>query len=155
MLPEGGLAMSMFVKTVSAYQQMQDWRSSQGSINSRMLGSPGTTDVSGDALASISSNMYANQATLAGQAALARVQKKVAAATGTAQSGPEVARARGAAILSSLGMNSADLAAAYRTSRPSSANGPYKAPTNPATGKSFAQTTGNAVGALGAVNLLT
>src|SRR5438046_1522340 len=88
---------------VSSYQQMQNWRSSQGAINSKIFGKPAAIDGHGAVLASINSVMYAAQASLAGQAALARVQKKVIAALGApAPPAAAVARARGQAILSSL-----------------------------------------------------
>jgi hypothetical protein len=150
--------MSMFVNSVSAYQQMQSWRSSQGAINNKILGSATDTVDNSSAFTSISSNMFANQATLAGYAALARVQTKVQQATATAgsteHSGPTNAQARGQAILGSLGLSGAAVAAAYRTSAPSSANGPYKPPTDPATGHGYALTSASAMATLGAVNFL-
>lgn len=150
--------MSMSIKPVSAYQQMQSWRASQGAMNNRVYGTATATIDNSFAFSSITSNMYANQATLAGHAALSRVQAKVQQATATAgstqHSRPATAQALGQSILSSLGANAADLAAAFRTRAPSSANGPYQVPTDPATGHGYVQTSASAMATLGAVNLL-
>jgi hypothetical protein len=150
--------MSMFVNSLSAYQQMQSWRASQGAVNNQMLGSATAIVDNSSAFTSISSNTFANQATLAGYAALARVQTKVQQATATIGStqdtGPATAQARGQAILSSLGLSGAQVAAAYRTSTPSSANGPYQPPTDPSTGHGYALTSANAMATLGVVNFL-
>jgi hypothetical protein len=148
------------MSSVSAYQQMQNWAATQGAMNSKILSSAGSaaaiTD-SANALANAANNTISSQGNLAAQAALARIHKQTQSATassgGAVVNGAAAAKTAGNAILSSLGLNPGDLAASYQTSAPSSASGPYAAPTNPATGHGYALTSGNDLAAQSAVNL--
>jgi hypothetical protein len=150
----------MSIRSVSSYQQTQNWRAVQGYYNNKQMGSVSDAPDYSFAFTSVTSNAAQTSGSLAAQAALARIHKQTAAASAkhggsTEHSGPATAQANGQAVLSSLGISGADVAAAYRTSSPTSANGPYRPPTNPNTGHGFVQTSAGAVGNLGALNLLT
>jgi hypothetical protein len=146
------------MSSVSAYQQMQNWAAVQGYYTGKALGASGGGAVSaGIALASAVNNTINSQGNLAAQAALLRIHKTTQAVT--AQSGGQVvdgatsAKSAGNAVLSSLGLNPGDVAGSFQSSAPSSANGPYTPPTNPATGKGFALTSGSDLASQGAINL--
>jgi hypothetical protein len=155
-----GAEAAMSIRSISPYQQMQNWRATQGYYNDKTMGNASAAIDNSFAFTSVTSSAAQTSGSLAAQAALARIQKQAAAANAkqsgsTEHSGPATAQANGQAVLSSLGLSTSDVAAAYRTSSPTSANGPYTPPTNPATGHGFAQTSASAMASLGALNLLT
>jgi hypothetical protein len=148
------------MSSVSAYQQMQNWAATQGAMNSKVLSSAGSAaaaTAAGNALANAANNTISSQGSLAAQAALARIHKKTQSATarsgGAVPSGATTAKTEGNAVLSSLGLNPRDVASSFQSSAPSSANGPYVAPTNPATGHGYVRTSGTDLGAQSAVDL--
>src|ERR1700674_36241 len=147
------------MSSVSAYRQMQNWGAVQGYVTGKVLGGAKSANAvdSGIALASAANNTISSAGSRAAGAAITRIHQKTQAANarhgGPAVDGAAAAKTAGNAVLSSLGLNGADLAAAYRTSAPSSASGPYRPPTNPSTGHGFALTSGSALGAQSAVNL--
>jgi hypothetical protein len=145
---------------ISPYQQTQNWRAVQGYYNDKQMGNVATAVDNSFAFTSVTSNAAQTSGSLAARAALARIQKQGQAfnakqSGSTEHSGPSTAQANGQAVLASLGLTGSDVAAAYRTTKPTSANGPYRAPTNPNTGHGFVQTSANAVGSQSALNILS
>jgi hypothetical protein len=145
----------MSIGSVSPYQQMQNWSATQASVNSQIFGSSSTPIDNSAAFTNITANAFGGETSLAGQAALARIQGQTTAAQ-TAQSGPSTndpglaaAKAAGAAILNNLGLGGGSSG----PSAPPSSASPYTAPTNPSTGYSYVQTSASSFGLLGSLNL--
>jgi hypothetical protein len=147
--------MSMFVRSLSPWQQMQNWRIGQGNINSQQLGSLGAAADYSASFASAASNYYDSVGNLAARAALTRIQAKTAEARGQPLKGDAAlaaAKAAGAAILNNLGLPGGSSTASTSSSSSSSKN--YKAPINPATGYSYVGTSTSGTSALSAVNFV-
>jgi hypothetical protein len=155
--------MSMFVRSVSAYQQLQNWSAGQSVVNSQIFGSngAGATDFS-SAFTDAAYNTYSSSATLAANQALGRVQSQSAAksaksssgtTTSTADTRLAAAQAAGQAQLASLGLDPASQFTPAKSA--SSSSGPYQAPTNAATGYAYVATSAAQLNALNAVNILT
>jgi hypothetical protein len=154
--------MSMFVPRISAYQQLQDWRAGQSNINSQIFGAngAGSTDFS-SAFTDVANNTYTNQATLAANQALSRVQQQAgttpSSTTSTTTTGDQrlaAAQAAGKAALSSLGLDPSTLFPSTANSSKTPSSGPYQAPTNSATGYAYVATSAANLNALNAVNIL-
>jgi hypothetical protein len=165
--------MSMFVSKVSAYQQMQDWRMSQASMNSQVLGSStaaSTVDFS-SAFADAANNYYSGIAVLGATAMGTRISQEQQSAaaktpstttpgtttpgTTTADAALSAAQAAGNLILSNLGIAGASSGgSAGASSSGQSTSGPYAAPINAATGYSYVQTSAADLNALNAINIL-
>jgi hypothetical protein len=146
--------MSMFVRSLSPWQQMQNWRMGQGNINSQQLGSLGAAADYSASFASAASSYYDSAGNLAARAALTRIQAKTAAARGAPLSGETAlaaAKSAGAAILNNFGLPGASSTSSTSSSS-SSKN--YKAPINPATGYSYVGTSTGGTSALSAVNFV-
>jgi hypothetical protein len=150
--------MSMFVNTVSSYQQMQNWRASQANVNDQILGSPtavSTVDLS-SAFANASNNLYSGQVVLGATAMGTRIshEHQLAAAKTSGQTpadaGLKAAQAAGNLILSHLGIAGAPASA---SSSGQTTSGHYSAPINAATGYSYVQTSAANLGGLNAINI--
>jgi len=149
--------MSMFVNTVSSYQQMQNWRASQAKVNDQILGSPNavSTDLS-SAFANAANNLYSGQVVLGATAMGSRIshEHQLAAAKTSGQTpadaGLKAAQAAGNLILSHLGIAGAPASA---SSSGQTTSGHYSAPINAATGYSYVQTSAANLGGLNAINI--
>ena len=147
--------MSMFVRSSPPWQQMQNWRISQGNINSQQLGSLGAAADYSASFASAASSYYDSAGNLAARAALTRIQAKTAAAKGTPLSGDTAlaaAKSAGAAILNNFGLPGASSTSSKSSTSSSSKN--YKAPINPATGYSYIGAATSGMTDLSAVNFV-
>jgi hypothetical protein len=155
--------MSMFIRNVSAFQQLQNWRSSQANINNNVQGGTGatsSTDYSA-AFGNAASNYYVNNATLAAQEALTRVQQEAYAKSHPANaSGPSVvdqriadARAAGNEVLASFGYGGSFVSNSTTGSTTPSSAAPYTAPTNAATGYGYVTTSAASLSTAGALNM--
>jgi hypothetical protein len=147
----------MSIGTVSAYQQMQNWSATQASVTGQVLGKGSTAIDNSAAFTNITANDFGARTSLAGQAALGRIQGQFtatqAARSGSGPStndpGLAAAKAAGAAILNNLGLGGGSSG----PSAPPSSASPYTAPTNPSTGYSYVQTSAGNFGLLGSLNL--
>jgi hypothetical protein len=152
--------MSMFVPTVSAYQQLQNWRAGQSNANSQILGASGTGVDFSSAFTDVANNTYTSEATLAANQALSRVQQKAGTTPSTTSStttGDQrlaAAQAAGKAALASLGLDPSTLFPSASSSSKTPPSGPYQAPTNSATGYSYVATSAANLNALNSVNIL-
>ncbi len=146
----------MSIGSVSPYQQMQNWRATQSAVNNAVFGnsSSGTTVDYSSAFTNVTANFYDTQATLAGVAALTRIQDQTdkvnAANSGSvAHTAPDNAKAIGQALLQKFGVYGNFSSG----SSSSSSSGTYTPPTNPATGYSYVATSAANLSTLGAVNM--
>jgi hypothetical protein len=153
--------MSMFVPTVSAYQQIQNWRSGQANMNSQILGANRTGVDFSSAFTDVANNTYTNEATLAANQALGRVQQQAATKSGTKSSTTTTgdqrlaaAQAAGKTALASLGLDPSSLFPSTANSSKTPPSGPYQAPINSATGHAYVATSAADLNALNAVNIL-
>src|SRR5262245_53913362 len=147
--------MSMSIRSLSPWQQMQNWRYSQGNINSQQLGSLGAAADYSASFASAASSYYDSAGNLAARAALTRIQAKTAAASGKPLSGDSAlaaAKSAGAAILNNLGIPAGSSTSSSSSTTSSSKN--YKAPINPATGYSYVGAATSGMTDLSAVNFV-
>ncbi len=162
--------------SISAYSQLQNWYANQANLNQQIYGNSSgefSTDY-GAAFANAEANFYGQKNSLAVTAMeMRQVQKAQAASkpasskttnstsgttTGsnstatktTADPALTAAKAAGNDILTSLGL----ISSPPTKTTPSSASGPYKPPTNTATGYAYVPTSAANIGDLGAANLL-
>lgn len=144
--------------SVSAYSQLQNWRAGQANLNQQLYGNPNaapTTDYS-TAFANAMNNANGLKDSLAVTALQTRLVQKASAnakpGTGKPSGGQALATAKAAGndILTSLGLRSAP----PTKKTPSSSSGPYKPPTNAATGHAYVATSAADAADLGAVNIL-
>jgi hypothetical protein len=173
--------MSMFVRSVSAYQQLQNWSASQANITSQQLGSASTQTDYSSAFTNAAYNSLSTGATLAADEALSRVQGQAAAKSSSSSSASSTAsqsssatpgssssstsdarlaaaQAAGATLLSGLGMDYATMYGASSSSSSSSstsASQTYSAPTNSQTGYAYVATDAANLNDLNTVNFLT
>jgi hypothetical protein len=153
--------MSMFVHTASAYQQLQDWRAGQSNANSQILGANGTGVDFSSSFTDVANNTYTNEANLAANQALGRVQQQAATKSGTTPSTTTTgdqrlaaAQAAGKAALASLGLDPSTLFPSTANSSKTPPSGPYQAPTNSATGYAYVATSAADLNALNSINIL-
>jgi hypothetical protein len=153
--------MSMFVHTVTPYQQLQNWRYSQMDINIQQMGAFGAGTDFSTSIADATTNSFSTRATLAADQALARTQQS-AAAKAAAKSGKPLthdqkiaaAQAAGKNVLASLGLDYSSMFAAPSKSSTKSSSGAYVPPTNAATGHGFVASSAASLNALASVNVL-
>jgi hypothetical protein len=129
---------------------------SMKSLSNQLFGGPSTTIDNSAAFTNVTASSFGAETSLAGQAALTRIQAQFTA-TQAARSGPSTtdgrvatAKATGAAILVSLGLSTGPIAP---SAPPSSSSGPYTAPTNPSTGYSYVKTSAGGFASQSTMNL--
>jgi hypothetical protein len=167
---------------VSAFTQLQNWFTGQAAVNKQIFGNTDATPTTdfGAAFANAENNFFSQKNSLAVTAMqLRQVQsaqqsaqsakpasgantkttsgstatttaKPAAAKTGT-DPALTAAKAAGNDILTSLGL----ISSPPQKATPSSTSGPYKPPTNAATGYAYVPTSAASAGDLGAANLLS
>jgi len=144
----------MVISTVSSYQQLQNWSVSQTNATRRGLGASNGgagTDISSE-IGDVTSSFYSNQATLAAQGALARVERDAYAASTKGAGGPpaetalRTARAAGNEVLASFGLADSFVR--------SSSSAPNTAPANATSGYGHAQTSAAGLKSSATINVL-
>jgi hypothetical protein len=144
----------MTISTVSSYQQLQNWSVSLTNVTRNNLGASNGgsgTDFSSD-FGDVANSFYSNQATLAAQGALARVERDAYAASTKGPGGPpaetalRTARAAGNEVLASFGL--ADSFASKSSAAPNTA------PANATTGYGHAQSTAAGLKSFATINVL-
>ena len=153
--------MSMFVHNVSAYQQLQNWRSSQTNVNNQQMGVPGSATDFSSAFTDAATNYYSSSGTLAANQALNRIQQKSASQTaktsGATPTGDQklaAAQAAGKAMLTSLGLDYSTMFPSTSGTSNTSSSGAYQAPTNASTGYGYVAVSASNLDAMASVNFL-
>jgi hypothetical protein len=151
--------MNMFVRNVSFYQQMQDWRVGQSKMNAQILGPSGTGTDFSSAFADAANNYYSGLAVLGATAMGTRIsnENQLAAAktsgNTTADTGLAAAQTAGNLILSQLGIAGANVGVSSSSQSGQTTTSQYAAPINAATGYSYVQSSAAELSSLDTINI--